>query len=329
MLARIAICAALLTPLVLAAEKLSAPQRITQTSPGQGEYRSAVWSRGYLFHEGWDRRSLTVYSTAGEKIEKVLQATIQIEEARVVRIDNMAAGPSNIFAACGLASVGAQPGPGFISIFGPGRPQVTVPLKNVWPHQIVFADDGTLWASVREFDSGPVELKDYDLLRHYSSNGKLLGSSLPRSALGTTGPNFGANLSASHDTIGAYFNKAGVWAEVSYNGSVKGCWRVSKIWASKGQTVWSDQLQLTDSNQVIRVSSMSYDRLRGHTNQVRHLFKVRASLESSPVDAMVLADVDHVVFWGVDGDQFVWWAPLLKSILWNSLQATHHDSYGQ
>jgi hypothetical protein len=310
-----------LPPFVSASEKLSSPNR-TVTVPEDYERPVPVITRGYVLYPGDEDGSVTVYATAEDQAKIVFQTTIHPEGSSIVRIYGLAAASPGVFAsACGTSTTGAgAPNGGFIAFFGPGTTQVLVPLPSLGPSRIAFAGDGTLWALVREHDSTFNELAEYDFLRHYDASGKFLGSAIPRSSVKSASiPTSTASISASNDTIGVYFDRAGVWLELGYDGSVKGRSQVPGIQMSSGQKVTQfDRLELTGSNEVVRVSMLSGKENTDHVTRVAHLHKSDASLDSSPVDSSALPS-RQPYFLGMDGDQFVW-AGNPGKLYWSKLE---------
>jgi hypothetical protein len=96
--------------------------------------------------------------------------------------------------------------------------------------RLCFAPDGTLWAMGSYLDHSihrPEDMPDYPTLRHYSRDGQLLGSMLPRNSFALRTwqePGLFALLVASRDRIGIYSRSANEWVEVSPAGEIIGRW---------------------------------------------------------------------------------------------------------
>ncbi len=112
---------------------------------------------------------------------------------------------------------------------GGGRVMKYVTLNPAAAVGVAFAPDGTLWALVRVHDDSFNELRDYDMLRHYSAGGRLLGAALARGsfAYGGTYPAWSPCLTVTTDRVGFLSNRTNEWIEVSpENGKLLLRWRL-------------------------------------------------------------------------------------------------------
>jgi len=311
----------LLIPATLTAQSQSAPERTLNVPAALGA--NAIWSRGYLFHLASDDGAIGVYSTAGDVYQVAAQTRIALDGGKVLNYQDAAAGPSGtVFAATGsgLSADGGRTG--LIAFFGPeSKAPVIVQLPGTAVFRIVFADDGTLWALVRQYDSAFQELPEYNLLRHYDSNGKLLGAAVPRSSFKKTlddrkVPMYIPSLTASHDTIGLYLDKVETWMELAYDGSMKGQWQVPKVQVGEGQNLKFSRIYLTTSNQLVRMSPVG---AKKPTNLVDDLQKSGTNLVATPLNWGSLAPF-HPYFLGVEGEDQVVSLENSNTLHWSKLQ---------
>ena len=93
------------------------------------------------------------------------------------------------------------------------------------PTRICFTDDEVLWAAGREYEPDFKTKAGSDIIRRYAPDGRLLGSSLPRSAVPTRGAGNPANpgfLVAGKSQIVFYSVRCGFWAALSLTGELMG-----------------------------------------------------------------------------------------------------------
>jgi hypothetical protein len=327
-LMRLSVCTAsiLLATFSLAqavgSEKVSTPNRTMSVSQDYSDQTMPLWSRGYVFYLGSEDGSVTVYSAGTDSAKIALQTRIWPAGTSIVRMHAASAAPSGIFAVGGTAFTGSGSGSGFIAFFGPGQNPMLVQLPNTSIAALVFADDGTLWALVRQIDSSLNELSAYDLIRHYSVEGRLLGTAISRSALAsaTKGVTQGAaSMTASRDTIGVYLDRAGIWAELSYDGSIRGLWQFPKTPLGAGQRLGFERVVLTGANEVIRASEVRGKNPKDTIVKVEQLQKSGASLTPAALDYSAVSSVSYPFLMGADNDQLVWHASRDK-ILWTKLE---------
>ncbi|HVO96884.1 MAG TPA: hypothetical protein VMT15_02410 [Bryobacteraceae bacterium] len=279
----------------------------------------SFWSRGYAIYSDLNTGSISVYETSGQRAKVVSQVQIWPNGTYSLDITSAAAAPrGTIFAASGSAYASTGEATGFLAFFGGGGPVKLVQLPYTGLFRVAFADDGTLWAIVREVSTFTA-LPEYNTLRHYDSTGKMLGSLLPASAFpGLPRAMLMPSLSASSETIGVYYDLARVWIELGYDGSTKGRWSVPDVVVPNGQRVrtLSISLSLTASGRVVRVSSTRGSQPSACSN-VEYLTKSGPSLVSTPVNVSP-AFSGPAFIRGFLGDQIVWQA---KGMLnWSNFQ---------
>ena len=134
----------------------------------------------------------------------------------------------------------------------------TFHLGDFAPHRVCVSEN-SLWI-LGQVPSNELVAGDYELLRHYSLDGSLLGSFLPRAEyvgkslfnLDTSGQLFGkhlnvAQLSCSPQTAAVYLGPSQQFIEVSNDGKVTG-WkaanipsqRMARLILSQGMAVYAD-----------------------------------------------------------------------------------------
>jgi len=106
------------------------------------------------------------------------------------------------------------------------------------PFRVVFDREGMLWAVGRVHDADSREAPDYDLLRRYDPQGRLIQTLLPRSGFPRGGkhPAFESFLVTAPDRVGLYCVTAGEWIEVSLRGELLGRWRAPRAVPDTGIT---------------------------------------------------------------------------------------------
>ncbi len=101
------------------------------------------------------------------------------------------------------------------------------------PSGICFAADHTLWVIGGQHGKG----EDYNLLRHYSRDGRELGKFLPRSSFPAGGNPAGMNIGlvrirTSNERVGAFLDgwrdEKPFWVETTLDGREAGRWRLSQ-----------------------------------------------------------------------------------------------------
>lgn len=142
------------------------------------------------------------------------QARVDVDiappEAARITINGVAVSLSGRIAASGVAFSPEGAFSGFLLWLNPDGTIVRyVRLDSADPARVCFSPDGTLWALVRGFQQPDGrEMAQYDMLRHYDQNGRLLGTALPKSSVPRKDrlfPGTVAYFAASKDRLGIYF----------------------------------------------------------------------------------------------------------------------------
>jgi hypothetical protein len=281
----------------LVAQELPAPSRTVPEGfiPGRGVYK---WERGHMLNT--DIETATVFAS-NEYGQTTMQARIWPEDATRVLVYHIAVSPSGAFVVD--ASVFKADGASaslLAWLDASGRIEKTVQTGPAAAMSLCFADDGTLWALMRVHDDKFEEISDYDMLRQYDANGKLIRTALPRKMFpGRDYPGYLSHMSAIQDRIGIYAGGAQTWIEVSNAGEVLG---VSKLPPARPGTkfqVWN--AVLTPSNEVY--FSASTREGRGKEDYGVYRFdKILKTLQK--VTPSTLSD-GPVFLRGKDGDHLV------------------------
>jgi hypothetical protein len=190
----------------------------------------AVWTGGaFLFVQ--DRFSgAPIFRTIDRNGIEVSQFTFTIPGASLINIysDSVARGLDGSLAIVGTAYTGESRGGAFVAWVSPDRQEQTViRVSPFFPHTVTLASDGTIWVAGDEFKKNRKDI-DYSqhLVRRYDKNGKLLGSFVPWSSLGTDAPRYFPTpsirsvLLSLKDRIGWYSPGSNTYIEFSLEGSV-------------------------------------------------------------------------------------------------------------
>lgn len=154
----------------------------------------------------------------------VLSRQVSVPDATCVTVFDMAASADGTVAAAGRAVAQDGKRSRFIAWIAPsGAIQQVVRTDPFGANRICFSDDGVLWALGRELIEGTNDVKpDYDLVRRYGPDGRLLGSLLRRSSFpaGRKDPAIRALLASGAGRVGLYSTNAGRWIEFAPTGEV-------------------------------------------------------------------------------------------------------------
>jgi len=276
------------------------------------------WSRGFAIYSSDDTGSITVYDTSGQGPLVASQVKIWPDKTSELRIVHAAASGDGTFAVSGAAYASTGESTGFLAFFGKGAPVKLIQLPTTALFRIAFADDGTVWAIAREVDSTLQDLPLYNTLRHYDTNGKLLGSTLPNTMFpGKGSAMYSPSLSIAAGTIGVYLDRAKTWVELTLDGSLKGTWTVPAQVVSSGQRPHSGLIYLTDSGRIARLSWTTGKQPADSTSTIEYMTKAGASLASTPINVSSALS-SQVFFHGFTGEQLVWESK--GTLTWGSIQ---------
>jgi hypothetical protein len=159
------------------AQELPTPSRTVPEGfiPGRGVPK---WERGRMLNV--DLETATVFAS-NEYGQTTMQAHIWPAEASRVLVYDIAVSPGGTYAVNASAMDAAGASSAFLAwLDASGRIEKLVRTSPAAANALCFADDGTLWALMRVHDGKFEEVPDYDMLRQYDANGKLLRTALPR-----------------------------------------------------------------------------------------------------------------------------------------------------
>ncbi len=193
---------------------------------GHGTF--GLWSGGVLLAVQ-DRFSsgpiVRVIDREGRQTERF---SIAIPGASGVNLyeNSIARGPDGSLAVVGSASVSDPTCGTFLAWISPDRSEQTIVcLSPFFPHGVTLASDGTIWVAGHDTTIIGGQ-RDYSqhLIRHYDKSGKMLGSFIPWSSLGTApgtlSPDSESILVSIADRIGWYSPSIQTYFEFSLDGAV-------------------------------------------------------------------------------------------------------------
>jgi hypothetical protein len=136
--------------------------------------------------------------------------------------NSVALGLDGSLAIVGTAYFDDSRGGMFVAWVSPDRQEQTIIRTSpFFPAAVTLAFDGTIWVAGHDSKPGQKE-RDYGqhLVRRYDKTGKLLGSFIPWSALGTDLPFASSVLLPVKDRVGWYSPRSHAYIEFSSDGSV-------------------------------------------------------------------------------------------------------------
>jgi hypothetical protein len=186
----------------------------------------AVWSGGALLVVQGRFSRAPVFRTFDRNGNQVSQFTFAIQGAGLINIydRSFARGWDGSLAIVGSAYSDDSRGASFLALVSPnGSEERVVRLSPFIPRAVTVAWDGTIWLAGEERkESGKDQDLTQHLIRHYDKSGKLLGSFIPWSSLGTDRhlgtPAAGSFLVSSKDRIGWYSPVSNAYIEFSLDG---------------------------------------------------------------------------------------------------------------
>jgi hypothetical protein len=135
---------------------------------------------------------------------------------------------------------------GHVAVFDPSGSLVRmIEIPDLEPSSVVFAPDHSMWVTVVRRPVSAEAAADYGLLRHYSPEGELLGSFLPRSSFDSVDEPIQVvtalpDVHWANDRIAVYLkartNHKSYWVEASPSGKELGRWAVPRDIVPRGLT---------------------------------------------------------------------------------------------
>ncbi len=202
---------------------------LSRSNPG------AAFDHGFV--AAWDLvqvHSLTLYDTDGRRLFDLTSLTLPdgTKTNTPISVDIDSDGTSAL-----AYWVNSSLRAGFALVDKTGNQIRIVETQPYRPSQVCFAPDHSIWMFGDQWNSKAQPDADFMTFRHYSRDGKLLGSFVPRSTLpawegagldGAVAPFIGHwRLRASKDRIGAALllgNHKQVWIELDLQGQLIGQW---------------------------------------------------------------------------------------------------------
>jgi hypothetical protein len=193
------------------------------------------FDHGYV--AAWDIKqlhSITLYAPDGHEMFSVLALKLPDGSSTNTPI-SVAVDTDGISSFAYIADKGRRSGIAILDAVGnQTRVMETEPYK---PSQVCFAPDHSIWMFGDQWKTSGTLEPDFMVFRHYSRDGKLIGSFVPRSALPrwegagldqAVAPFIGHwRLRATKDRIGAALYLGGFkeeWVELNFNGELLGQW---------------------------------------------------------------------------------------------------------
>jgi hypothetical protein len=292
------------------AGELSTPLRATPITRNFGDQAVPRSERGFFLAHDFARGAVFAWDKSGKL---VLDTVILPPGAARVMIHDVSISPKGTYAVAASAISEKGAPIAFLALLdASGKIDKLVQTASTGLFRVSFADDGTLWALVREFDGQFEELPNYDMLRHYDENGRLLNTALPRKHFKHRGfPAPLGELTVSQDRIGVYADAVKVWVELSPAGEILGHWRLPSQPDPKNLEI--GKVALTASGEVY--VSAAAKRTRPWDFGIYRFDKPSGTLERVGTSAVSGAAPLHM--FGSDGDQLVLTTDVaIPTLLW-------------
>ncbi|HYL31162.1 MAG TPA: hypothetical protein VEU27_14685 [Gemmatimonadales bacterium] len=198
-----------------------------------------AFSGGFLLAYDFERAIVWSYDRTGKTL---IEVPLSLPEVKRIQIWDAAASLDGTVAVSGSATNdgGWTTVPLVFWVSPGGKVARVVRTEPFAATALAFSSDGTLWAAGRAHeivDGIYREPPEYDVLRQYDAQGRLLRTTLPRGAfpagvrtratIAGAGPAASAFLMANGDRIGFYSENTNAYFELSPSGGVLGSWRVA------------------------------------------------------------------------------------------------------
>ena len=195
----------------------------------------ATFDHGYVV--AWDLvhvHSATLYSPEGKRLFDVSSFRLP-DGTKTAAPTSVAVDTDGVSAL--VYWIERDPRSGIAILDDSGNQMRVIQTQPFRPSQVCFAPDHSIWTFGDQWKDGDLPVPDFMTFRHYSRDGKLLGSFVPRSSLPgwegmgldqVVGPTVGLwRLRAAKDRIGAAlrvgpFKEA--WVELNLDGGLIGQW---------------------------------------------------------------------------------------------------------
>ena len=185
------------------------------------------FSNGFVLAYDFDRAIVRSYDRTGRAL---MEVPLSIPDGAGIRVRDTAALPDGTIAVKASATADRGRAVGVIFWISPqGKVMRIVRTAQFGARRVAFAADGTLWAAGRVYDYAYNSLPEYDVLRQYDAQGRLVRTVLPRStfAAGLREPSSDSFLLTAKDRIGFFSLTSNQYVELSLSGDVLGNWKVA------------------------------------------------------------------------------------------------------
>lgn len=254
----------------------------------------------------------------------LLSLSLSVPNTVRMHITDIAAAPDGTVAVSASAFDGDGNGAPVIFWISPaGAVTRIVRLAPFSASRVVFANDGSLWAAGRIYRQEGVRFEtapEYDVLRHYDSQGRLLGSVVPNTTFASApqNPALYSFLIGGQNRIGFLSLDAKEYVEVSLSGKMLGDWKIhTSLPFHVGDVMGA---ALTASGSVFLSLPPHPDLNTPY--QGPPLYKLdKASGALQPADLSVDTPVTKPsVLIGGDGDKLVFYSKPPASVSWFAVQ---------
>lgn len=184
--------------------------------------------------------------------------------------------------------------------------------------QIIFAEDGNLWAAGRVHDDQFQDVPDHEIMRVYDQQGRIIRSVLPRGsfAAGRQHPLREAFIASGNGRIGLYSASASEWVEVSLSGELLGRWQPLSL--PEGTTLMG--AALTSSGDVylggfMRRPQGTGDRSDSIRGVLFRLDKANGKLTAVDIPAVTGPGRDALLL-SADGERLVYYCKSPRTVEW-------------
>jgi hypothetical protein len=258
----------------------------------------------------------------GKDGKSVLNLLITIPEVKFIQVIDYARGFDGSLAISGTGYSADSRAAAFLAwISSDGQQQKVARTSPYVPYVVAVAADGTIWTAGWEIMNGVLVNPNHDMIRHFDTSGRLLGSFIPASSLkvyeNRLHPVERSRLVVSHDRIGGYSELSHVYIEFSPDGSVINRYPTATLEVNKKVS----GVGLCDDGGLF-VSAISHGRPK-QPWQVLTLDKVTGNWHAvMPVDISARSSSFGVVF-GCEGSALVTTTRRSSELTWFTLASSH------
>jgi hypothetical protein len=211
------------------------------------------WSGGDLLALDYQSTASPVIRVFGRDGREILAVSLTVPQATTIVVAGFGRGSSGLIVACGRAIDGQGRQNAFLALLTPeSGSQRLIALNDYYAERVAAAPDGTVWTFWHGVGD---QFTTPDTLRHFDSNGKMIGSVLPGSTFSSR-----PALVDPHNELAVSANRVALFAasdsryiELSLDGSIETDVRITPL--AKGEKVTG--FALTDTDHVFITSQVS------------------------------------------------------------------------